>query len=406
MSRTRVVISGIGLATPLGDRLDHFGDALMEGEGRFELTRSRHGTVVPAARVGSDMAADAGSDRIAERTGQLALAAAARALRDAGLQAGHPLLRQAGVYLGCGSGPSHAVNDAYSALHDSGRLPGLTLLRCLPNGPAGSIAMRWGLRGASRTFTAACASSTQALGEALRAVRHGHLPLVLAGGTEAPLGDGNLKAWDMLRVLAGPGTDPATACRPFDATRCGLVLGEGAALFVIEPLESALARGAPIHAELLGYGESCDAHHWTEPDRDGQIDAMRATLDDAGLEPAEVMAVNAHGTGTVVGDAVEVESLTHVFGCGADGPGVSSTKASHGHLLGASGAVELAAAVVTAQRAQVPPTRNLRQRGDGGRLNLVAGRAARARSGRAVLSNSFAFGGINACLAVAAFGRS
>lgn len=403
MLRRSVVITGVGLATPLGTDWARFGELLYGGAAGFETLTTRHSTTLPLARVAGD--GDAAPSRseasLADRGGLLALAAGTRALQHAGLNPADTALRGMALYLGSGAGPSQSVDDAFTALHQTGRLSGLTLLRCLPNGAAAGLAIRLGMQGGSHTQASACASSTLAIGEAVRAIRHGYLDLALAGGAEAPLGEGNLKAWDMLRVLAPPGSDPSLACRPFDRHRAGLVLGEGAVLFVLESAQHAQSRGARVLAEILGFGTRCDARHWTEPDVQGQVDAMLATLQDAGLKPEDIAAINAHGTATVVGDAVEAASVSRVFGRGAGAPPISSTKATHGHLLGASGAIELAAAIHTLQRRLVPPTRNFHQAEPDCGLNLVAHEARPCRPGRAVLSNSFAFGGINACLAVA-----
>jgi 3-oxoacyl-[acyl-carrier-protein] synthase II len=310
--------------------------------------------------------------------------------------------------VGCASGPTESVNASYAALHQRGRLPGLTLLRCLPSGPAAGVAIRHGLRGPNQTYASACASSSVAIGEALRAIRHGYLDMALAGGTEAPFGDGTLKAWEALRMLAPLGEeseaegDASSVCRPFDRSRCGIVLGEGAVFYVLESAEKARARGATVLACLAGYAASGDAHHWTEPSAEGQVRAMTGALADARLSPHDIGYINAYGPGTPMGDRVEASSIAEVFGAGAAGPWVSSTKATHGHLLGASGAIELAASVVALHTGRVPPTRNLREPDEHCPANLVRGTAVPLPAGRAVLSNSFAFGGSNACLVVCA----
>lgn len=407
-ARRRVVITGIGLVTSLGESLEQFGAALYERsaarQSRFVEVTTRHAPPLPGARVLGDVSAELerGEATLADRSTRLALGAASRALTDAGWSAGARALERCGVFVGCGSGPTESVNASYAALHDHGRIPGLTLLRCLPSGAASAIAIRHGLRGPTQTYTSACTSSTVAIGEAMRAIRHGYLDMALAGGTEAPFGDGSVKAWQALRVLAPLGEDADTACRPFDRERSGLVLGEGAVFFVLEAEESAEARGATIHAYLAGYAATGDGHHWTEPSSAGQIRAMYEVLDDADLSPRDIGGINAHGTGTRVGDQVEARSIAEVFGPGAAGPVVSSTKATHGHLLGASGAIELGASVVALRRRSVPPTRNLNDPDDECRVHLAHGEPAPLAPGRAVLSNSFAFGGSNACLVVAA----
>jgi len=404
MAERNVAITGVGLCTPLGDDWRAFVDVLMRGDGTFQLHPSRR-EPLPAARVAGDpTAALSGTEaQLADRSTAFALAAAGRALEDAGLRDDAPALRPCGVFVGCATGPTEAVTAAYDARAQRGRLPGLTLLRCLPNAAAAAVALRHRLRGPQQTYTTACASSAIAIGEALRAIRHGYLDVALVGGTESPFGEGTLMAWEALRVLAPAGADPGRACRPFDRERKGLVLGEGAAFFVLESEAHASARNAPRRAVLAGYGASADAHHWTEPSPVGQEAAIRAALADAGLNAGDIGCINAHGTATPVGDKVETLSITRVFGADRRGaPWVTSTKGAHGHLLGASGAIELAASIATLERQRVPPTRNLSSPDEDTLLRLVRGEAAPMPPGRAVLSNSFAFGGSNACLIVQA----
>jgi 3-oxoacyl-[acyl-carrier-protein] synthase II len=280
------------------------------------------------------------------------------------------------------------------------------LLRCLPGAPAGALAIRHGLRGPTMSFTSACASSAMALGEAMRAIRNGYVDIALVGGTEAPLGDASVRSWQGLRVLAPAGDDPAAACRPFDRGRRGLVLGEGAAFFVLESAERAARRGARVHARLLGYGTAGDGHHWTEPHSGGQLRAMRAALRDARLTPDGVHAINAHGTGTPLGDPVEAASIAALFGA-ADArrdalPPVSATKALHGHLLGAAGAIELAAVLASLHRRRLPPSANFTDPDDSCPIDVVGREGRPLPEGAVILSNSFAFGGANAALLVGA----
>jgi 3-oxoacyl-[acyl-carrier-protein] synthase II len=218
------------------------------------------------------------------------------------------------------------------------------------------------------------------------------------GGCEAPFGDASIKAWDALRVLAPLPEDANTACRPFDLSRQGVVLGEGAVFFLLEARSQVQRRKARAVGQVLGYGASGDGCHATEPDVGGQVQAMQAALADAQLGPTDIAAINAHGTGTPVGDAVEMCAIATVFGIAAGAPWVSSTKAVHGHLLGASGAIEMAACLAGLQQRQWPATRNLRHADPSQGLRLVAGAAVPLPANAVVLSNSFAFGGSNACL--------
>ncbi len=398
-----VVITGIGLATPLGGCLPGFSQRLFNGGAGFACLPTRHTEPIAAARVTEDLApAISRSEKtVGDRSTHLALVSSSRALQDAGWPAADPALARCGVFVGCGSGPTHALDEVYAAVHHSGHMPGLALLRCLPSGAAAAVAVRHGLRGPCHTQASACASSAIAIGEALRAIRHGYIDMALVGGTEAPFGDVTVKAWDKLRVLAPPGADPGAACRPFDRLRQGLVLGEGAAFFVLETAAGAAARGARVHARLVGYAGSGDGHHWTEPSPQGQVQAMRAAIADARLIPQHIHGVNAHGTGTVVGDVAEAASIAQVFGSAAGAPWVHSTKSLHGHALGASGAIELAACIAALQAGLLPATRNL-QDPDELPIHMVAGAPQALPAGATLLSNSFAFGGSNACLVVSA----
>jgi 3-oxoacyl-[acyl-carrier-protein] synthase II len=238
-----------------------------------------------------------------------------------------------------------------------------------------------------------------AIGEAMRTIAAGRADAMVAGGSEALLTPGTLAAWQALRTLApADDADPSASCKPFDKRRSGLVLGEGAAAFVLENEAHARARGARIHAVLTGYGNSCDAVHLSRPDRDGQVRAMREALREAALEPQAVGYINAHGTATAGGDVVEAEAFNTVFGEAAARIPVSSTKSMHGHLLGGAGALEFAATLLALERGVLPPTAFLGEPDPACRLRHVAMRAERVAPPRAALSNSFAFGGSNVVL--------
>jgi len=268
------------------------------------------------------------------------------------------------------------------------------------NNAAGSnVAVRFGLRGPFANFSTACSSSAMALGEAMRTIQAGRADAIVAGGSEALLAPATLVAWQALRTLAAADSaDPAASCKPFDKRRSGLVLGEGAAAFVLEAEEHARARGARIHGFLSGYGNSCDAAHMSRPDRDGQVRALRAALAEAQLEPRAIGYINAHGTATSVGDAVEAEAINVVFGEAAAEVWVSSTKSLHGHLLGGAGALEFAVALLALEEGLLAPTAFLEQPDPACRLRHVRLRAERVAPPRAVMSNSFAFGGSNVVL--------
>jgi 3-oxoacyl-[acyl-carrier-protein] synthase II len=298
-------------------------------------------------------------------------------------------------------GGAHTLESAYKHVYGAGewRLRPLTVVMAMNNAAGSNVAVRHGLRGPFANFSTACSSSAMALGEAMRTIMAGRADAIVAGGSEALLTPGTLAAWQALRTLApADAADPAASCKPFDKRRAGLVLGEGAAAFVLEEESRARARGAPIHALLTAYGNSCDAAHMSRPDRDGQVRAMREALIEAGLEPKAIGYINAHGTATAVGDIVEAEAINVVFGAAASDVPVSSTKSLHGHLLGGAGALEFAVALLALEKGVLAPTAFLEQPDPACRVRHVRLRAERVAPPRAVMSNSFAFGGSNVVL--------
>jgi 3-oxoacyl-[acyl-carrier-protein] synthase II len=269
----------------------------------------------------------------------------------------------------------------------------------MTSAPASWISIEHGLLGPSLTFSTACSSSSVAIGEAARRIQSGDLEVMIAGGAEAPLTFGVLRAWEAMRTLATEDTDnPSASCRPFSLNRSGLVLGEGAAFVVLEEWQHAVERGAPIRAELTGYGLTSDATHITRPSVQGQARAMQAALACAGLAPGKIDYINAHGSATPQNDATETQAIKQVFGERAYSIPVSSTKSIHGHLLGAAGALEFVIAVICLERRMVPPTMHLDIPDPACDLDYVAGAARHDVDLRAVMSNSFAFGGTNAVL--------
>jgi 3-oxoacyl-[acyl-carrier-protein] synthase II len=267
------------------------------------------------------------------------------------------------------------------------------------NAPASWIGLEHGATGPNLTFSTACSSSAVAIGEAARRVASGEIEVAIAGGAEACLNLGTLKAWEALRTLAVEDPkDPSASCKPFSKNRSGLVLGEGAAMVILEDRDRALARGATIHAEIAGYGLVTDATHITRPSVEGQAAAIRAALDNAHMGAADIGYINAHGTGTQDNDGVETAAIKEVFGKSAYAVPVSSTKSMHGHLLGAAGALELVVAVVAMERGVIPPTRNLQVPDPECDLDYVAHSSRSVPALEAVLSSSFAFGGTNAVL--------
>lgn len=335
------------------------------------------------------------------RVALYAFAAAVQAMRGANLVLTDRV--RGGLYLGTGFGGIAEIEETYRTCF--GRVGARPRPAAIPtsmaNSAAGFLASELRLKGPNLTFCVACSSGSHAIGQAFHLLREGGADLMLAGGADAPLTPIVLAAWNVMRVLAPAGDDPASACRPFSAERAGLVVGEGAGFLVLETLDHAAARGAKLLAEVVGYGANADAGHITHPDPEGVRSCIALCLADAELGPAQVGYVNAHGTGTEVNDRVEAEALAAVFGPSA--PAVSSTKAVHGHAMGAAGALEAVVTVLALGEGWLPPTANLRQPDPRlPALDYVLGTARDARV-EVGLSNSFAFGGNNAVLAFRCF---
>jgi nodulation protein E len=330
-----------------------------------------------------------------DRFAQFAVISAREAVADAGIEWTPELRETAAIVTGsCVGGQSTedvGFHEVYKLGHN--RVHPLTIPKTMANAGASHISMEFGVTGPSFTVSTACASAGHAIGQALLMVRCGQTDLALAGGSEAPFSFGILKAWEAMRVVS-----PET-CRPFSKDRRGMVLGEGAAMFVLEPLEAALARGARVHAEIVGFGMSADACHITQPSSEGAARAMRAALRDAGLAPERIGYINAHGTGTAANDVTETAAIRTVFGAHADKLAVSSTKSMHGHALGAAAAIECMAAALALRDGILPPTANYTEPDPQCDLDVIPNRARRAEVEYA-LSNSFAFGGLNAVLAL------
>lgn len=396
-----VAITGIGVVSPHGTDPMRMFDALLRGESAVqpvfpELAR-------PAAAALAPFDVDAWFTKLqlpgVDRVSQLAVAASSLALRDAGLDALNDPLR-VGVYAGCGMGGAAALEAAYLAGARNGRVPPLTVPAFMPNAPAAHVAMRHGVHGPVLTYSVACASSAAALAEAARALQHGDVDIAIAGGSEALVVPGVVQAWQALQTLAGfaPG-EAARACRPFAAERNGFVLGEGAAFMVLESPAHAERRGARVYARLAGSGIGCDATHLTKPDASGQQRVLAQALRNAGLTPGDVGYCNAHGTATRIGDVVECQALRAVWGGAIDGLRVSSTKALHGHLLGAAGALEAVITVLALSRREVPPNMHAERIDAECAVPVVREGETAAPGLRAAISSSFAFGGTNVVLA-------
>jgi 3-oxoacyl-[acyl-carrier-protein] synthase II len=401
----RVAVTGAGVISPLGFSLTQFHESLCEarpGIRRLPPETAQGSGVQVGATIEWQSAPYLKDTEAAnlDRASQFAIAAAAQAVSASGIdvQAGPERI---GVYWGTGLGGAHTLEAAYRQIYGAGewRVRPLTVVMAMNNAAGSNIAVRHGLRGPFANFATACSSSAMALGEAMSSIQSGRADAIVAGGSEALLAPGTLAAWQALRTLASAdAADAAASCKPFDRRRSGLVLGEGAAAFVLEEESRARSRGAPILALLTGYGNSCDAAHMSRPDRDGQVRAMRAALAEAALPVDAIGYINAHGTATSVGDVVESEAINAVFGAAAASVPVSSTKSLHGHLLGGAGALEFAAALLPILRGVLPPTAFLEQPDPACKLRHVPKEAERAAPPRAVMSNSFAFGGSNVVL--------
>ena len=405
----RVVVTGLGQVAPHGSDVAAGFEALLAGHSAIRLNtvgEAPHAlSLASAVCEGADAAARLGRARVSmmDRVSQLSALAGTAAWADAGLGGlpeFAPERERACVLWGTGAGGMQTLERGYRDLflRERPRVSPLSVVMGMHNAAASQLALLLGLGGACLSYSVACASSSVAIAEGMRRVQRGECELALAGGGEAALPYGAVKAWQALQVLA-PADGEAAACRPFDASRRGLVLGEGAAALVLEERERALARGARIYAELAGSGASCDHHHLTSPEVGGQLRALRAALRDAAVDAQDVRHVNAHGTATVDGDPVEAEALRQLFGAFAPRVAVSATKSMHGHLMGAAGAPEALVCVMAVHTGHIPPTAHLQPVDtacDG--LDHVRGVGRRGVGVPLALSNSFAFGGSNSVL--------
>ena len=410
----RVVVTGLGVISPLGNGPDEFFESLAMGRSgiaRLPVPVLAHASkpvlANPRRHIGGAAAFDgaklfpAPRLRMLDRVSQFALAAAAQAVSDAALVFDDANRLRAGVFVGTGMGGAQTTDDSYFTFYGerSERVKPYSVLMAMNNAAASWIGIEYGFNGPNLTYSTACSSSAVAIGEAARRIALGEIDLSIAGGAEAPLTDGTLAAWDALKTLASEDPrDPAASCKPFAKDRTGLVLGEGAAMVILEDWQHAQARGARVHAELVGYGLNTDAAHITRPTVEGQAATMRRALESAALRAEDIGYINAHGTGTLANDAVETAAIKQVFDAHAGRLAVSSTKSMHGHLLGAAGALEFVATVLALGRKIVPPTINLNVPDPECDLDYVSGKARAIPDLTAVMSNSFAFGGTNAVL--------
>jgi 3-oxoacyl-[acyl-carrier-protein] synthase II len=397
-SAARIGVAGIGLTCPLGEQLEGSWERLIDGHGAIGRMSFDGLGDIAAAQVTADVSQvltrlqQVGTERVS----QMALGAVRKALADAAIS-GWADPERVGLYLGTGMGGAATMDAGFAALYAGSRVPPLTVPAGMVNGAAAVVAIHADIRGPVITYAVACASSSVAIAEAAHALRRGEIDVAICGGVEAPLARGTVAAWQALRALAPPDeADVAHTCRPFSANRTGLVLGEGAAFMVLRREEDLAA--AP-RAWLAGSGVRCDALHLTNPQVRGQVATLRAALRSSGLTPADIGYCNAHGTATIAGDPIECEALREVWGDHAATLRISSTKAAHGHLLGAGGALEAALTVMALHKGVVPPTlgvTTIDARCAG--LSHVLGEGQRVPDLRHAISNSFAFGGTNVAL--------
>jgi nodulation protein E len=401
----RVVVTGLGAVSPLGHTVGSYWDNLKVGKsglGPVTLTPANDElTQKVAAEVKDFDPLEHFDERhlaTLDRVSQFAIVAAREAIAQSGIAFDMPLSVRTATIVGTGVGGQTTHDDSFRRVYveKKNRVFPLTIPKLMVNAPASQVSMDCGLRGPAFAVASACASATHAIGLAFHMVRGGMVDCAVTGGAEACITFGTLRGWEAMRVMS------PDACRPFSKGRLGLILGEGAAMMVLEPLERARARGATILGEIVGFGMSADAADLTAPDLGGMVRAMQGALDDAKLAPADIQYVNAHGTGTAANDETETKALHQSFGPHAQKLAISSTKSMVGHALGAAGALELVATLLTVREGVVPPTIGYLEPDPACDLDYVPNKA-RALSVDAAVSNSFAFGGLNAVLAVKKF---
>ncbi len=396
----KVVVTGIGVVSAIGNNADDFWTSVSSGRSgigpitKIDTAELRFKNAAEVKNFDSTKQFDDKSILWLDPFAQFGIVAAREAIADSGITFTDDLRDRTGVVTGSCLGGKETEDKLFFDLYGEkkNRMPPTAIPRAMSNAVASHVSMEYGLTGATFTISTACSSANHAIGHAFWLVRQGTLDAAITGGSEAPLTFGNLKAWEAMRVVS-----PDT-CRPFSKDRTGMILGEGAAMFVIESLDAATARGAKIYAEITGFGMSADAHHLTMPLAEGAAKAMRAALSDGNTNPETVGYINAHGTATQANDTMESKAIRLVFGEHTDSIHVSSTKSMHGHALGAAGAIEAAATVLGLHHKLLPPTANFNESDPECNLNLIKNQAIESEPETA-LSNSFAFGGLNAVLA-------
>jgi nodulation protein E len=396
----RVVVTGIGVICSAGKNREEFLKSLREGRsGIAPLARNSEWDL--RFQSGGEVSGYSPCDHFApketdmiDRFAQFAVVAARESVKQSGIEWTPELRENTAIVTGSCIGGQATEDQGFWDVYKMGkpRVHPMTIPKTMANAGASAVSLEFGITGPAFTIATACASSAHAIGQAFTMVRSGMADLALTGGSEAPFSYGLLKAWEAMRVVS------PTVCRPFSKDRNGMILGEGAAMLTIETLDHALARGAKPIVEIVGFGMSADAHHITQPSAEGAAKALRMAMKDAGIAPKQVGYVNAHGTGTSVNDSTETRALKFAFGEHAAKLAISSTKAMHGHTLGAAGAIESTAAILALTNGFMPPTINFSEVDPECDLDYIPN-VARSAEFEYALSNSFAFGGLNAVLA-------
>ena len=408
----RVVVTGLGCITPIGNSVADFRTSLFAGATGIapfppypeapardanDKTQGLRFTQSAAVKdFDPRQHLDSGIVTASDRTTHFAIVAARQAAAESQLTSHHAPEKIA-IIVGCACGGRQAEETETIKLYArDARVHPLTVTRTMASAGASHISIDLGITGPVLNISTACSSATHAIGQAFHMVRHGLVSAAITGGHEAPLTFGFLRAWDSMRVVS------PTQCQPFAANRDGMTLGEGGAMFVIETLESALARNAPIYAEIVGFGMSADAHHITQPAPDGAANAMRKALKDANASPEDVTYINAHGTGTQANDATEAAAIHQLFGPRGSQIPISSTKSLHGHSIGATGAIEALATIIALHEQQLPANAGVTEVDPTLNLDVILN-TPRQSNQKIALSNSLAFGGLNAVLALRHF---
>ncbi len=406
--KKRVVITGMDITTSIGCGLEAFWNAAITGACGIKRIQSYDPSPYPTQIAGEitdlclDHLPEFNKQKRYPRVAQYALYCAHHAIERAGLTAAE--LSSAGTYIGTSLGGTPELGSAYEFFYSGHwrKVPALTVIRGMPNSVANHIAIAFGLGGPNSTVSNACVSSAEAIGNAYQQIMQGKIAVAVCGGTESLVWETMMTAWCKLRVMSTQNENPAGASRPFDISRDGMVMADGAGILVLEDFQHAQARGARIYAEIIGFGASCDAHHVTAPTSAGQARAIHAALDDARLATGDVQYINAHGTGTQLNDLTETETIKSVFGERAYEIPITAQKAMTGHAIGAAGAMEVIATVLSLQHDILLPTINLHHPDPKCDLDYIPNQA-RKKSIDIALSNHFAFGGANAALVLKRF---